>query len=189
MPEWTRDIARALAPLGLRPEREREITEELATHLDDHYCEALGRGATGAEARAAALGELSDRLVPELRRVEAPWPEADPLGNPHRARIWEMVAQDVRYALRSLRLSPGFTTVSLLTLAIGIGACTLMLSAVNAVLVRPLPYPNPDRLAVFWGTAPEKGLPEVAFPVGLAALYRDHARTLESFAAYSGGYG
>ena len=105
MPEWTRDIARALAPLGLRPEREREITEELATHLEDRYGEALGRGTSEVDARVAALGELSDRLVPELRRVETPWPEADPLGNPHRAGIWEMVAQDVRHlqanALRS----------------------------------------------------------------------------------------
>ena len=58
MPVWTPDIRRELAPLALRPEREREIAEELAAHLEDRYCEALGRGATDAEARAVALAEL-----------------------------------------------------------------------------------------------------------------------------------
>ena len=189
MPDWTKDVARALEPLGLRPEREREIADELATHLDDHYCEALGRGVSEMDARAAALAELGDVLVPELRRVESPWHPGEPLGGAVRARRLETFVQDLRYALRSLRASPGFTIVALVTLAIGIGACTLMLSAVNAVLVRPLPYRQPEQLVTFWGTAPEKGLPEVAFPEGIAALYRDRARSLESFAAYAGGYG
>ena len=189
MPEWRHDITRVLAPLQLRPEREREIADELATHLDDRYCEALGRGASDDEARAVALAELSDVLAPELARVETAWRSGEPLGAPRRTRRLDMFSQDVRYALRSLRLSPGFTSVSILTLAIGIGACTLMMSAVNAVLLKPLPYRDPGSLAAFWGTAPEKGLPEVAYPPGLAAVLRDRAHTLETFAAYSGGYG
>jgi predicted permease len=184
MPDWTRDIARELAAVRLRPEREREIIDELAAHLEDRYCEVLGRGSSEAEARAAALAELNDVLVPELRRVESRWPDRAPVGNPRRAAVLQTLAQDVRYALRNLRLSPGFTAVSILTLAIGIGACTLMLSAVNAVLLRPLPYPAADRLTVFWGTAPEKGLPEVDFTQGMAAVYRDRTRTLEGLAAY-----
>jgi len=151
---------------------------------DDRYSDALGQGASDAEARATALAELSDVLVPELRRVEEPWQQHDAIGNPQRSSWFEMLKQDVRYALRSLRLSPVFATTSLLTLGIGIGACTLILSVVNAVLLRPLPYHEPDRLAIFWGTAPERGLPEFKFPTGMAAVYRDRTRTLESFTAF-----
>ena len=184
MPDWMPYVARALEPLGLRPEREREIADEISAHLDDRYSDALGQGASDAEARATAFAELSDVLVPELRRVEEPWQQHDAIGNPQRSSWFEMLKQDVRYALRSLRLRPVFATTSLLTLGIGIGACTLILSVVNAVLLRPLPYHEPDRLAIFWGTAPERGLPEFKFPTGMAAVYRDRTRTLESFTAF-----
>jgi predicted permease len=184
MPEWTREITHALTPLALRPEREREIADELAAHLEDRYCEARGRGATDADARKEALAELSGVLVPELRRVESPWREPEQLGAVARASVLDTLRQDLRYAIRSLRLSPGFTAVSVATLAIGIGACTLMLSAANSVLRRPLPFRDPERLVVTWGTSPDKGLVEVNYPTGLAAVYRDRARTLESFAVF-----
>src|SRR5215468_575961 len=185
MPEWTREIAHALTPLGLRPEREREIADELAAHLEDRYCEARGRGASDADARNEALAELSGVLVPELRRVESPWREPEQLGAARRASVLDTLRQDVRYAIRSLRLSPGFTAVSVATLAIGIGACTLMLSAANSVLRRPLPFRQPERLVLTWGTSPEKGLLEVNYPTGLATVYRDRVRTLESFAIFA----
>src|SRR6185369_5246738 len=106
------------------------------------------------------------------------------LGNPQSASWFETLRQDVRYTLRRLRLTPGFTSVSVVTLALGIGACTLILSAVDAVLLRPPPFRAPERLAVFWGTAPDKGLPEVELPEGLVALYRDRAHSFESFAGF-----
>ena len=58
---------------------------------------------------------------------------------------------DLRYALRSLLKQPGFAAVVVITLALGIGASTAILSVVNAVLLRPLPFPNSDRLEVVWG--------------------------------------
>jgi MacB-like periplasmic core domain/FtsX-like permease family len=96
----------------------------------------------------------------------------------------QTLLQDLRYGVRILLKKPDFTTVTVLTLALGIGANTVIFSVVNTVLLRPLPLPEPDRLMTFWHSSPAKGLPEVNLNEGLFAFYRDRSQTFEKLAAY-----
>ena len=93
----------------------------------------------------------------------------------------ESFIQDLRYALRTYRRAPGFTLAALLTLALGIGATTSIFSVVNAVLLRPLPYSNPDRLVGVGDGASDSGLDQVGY--GTFADYRDRNRSFEQLVA------
>jgi len=94
----------------------------------------------------------------------------------------QTLLQDVRYGTRILLKKPGFTAIAVLTLALGIGANTAIFSVVNAVLLQRLPLLEPDRLATFWLSAPEKGLAEVNISQGLFAYYRERSHAFESMA-------
>ena len=186
MPEWTLAVRQCLAPLALRPEREAEIADELSQHLEDRYRQLLHSGSSHDDAMAGALGELDagtdGTLAAAMFEAERRTRQHESLGS-GKSSIGG-IAKDVRYAARALRRRPGFTAVVLLTLAIGIGANTALFSVVDQVLLRPLPYPDPGRLVEFWGTAPEKGLPEVQIPEALYAVYRDRNRSFTNLAMY-----
>ncbi len=99
-------------------------------------------------------------------------------------RLEDEMFQDLRYGVRMLLKQPGFTLIAVLTLALAIGANSAIFSVVNTVLLRPLPLPEPERLMVFWHSAPAKGLPEVLLNDALFAFYRDRSQVFEKMAAY-----
>ena len=90
--------------------------------------------------------------------------------------------QDVIHALRQLRLNPAFFAIAICVIALGIGANTAMFSVINAVILRPLPYENPDRLVMLWETQPDLG---AANNVVSAANYLDCRARSRSFDAMS----
>ena len=129
----------------------RDVQDEIRFHLEMRAQEFMERGMTPDDARRAAAAAFGDvpAIEAECRDVRA-----------HRARERARrdyaggVLQDLRFAVRTLRKSPGFTVVAVLTLALGMGAATAVFAVADGVLLRPLPYHDPARIAMVWMTGP-----------------------------------
>ncbi|MGE0128685.1 MAG: ADOP family duplicated permease [Blastocatellales bacterium] len=186
MPDWKPEIRRRLLKLKLEPTREAAIVEELAQHLDDCYAEMLASGATEAEAYRATLAELSESelLARELRRVERQVaPEPVVLGTTRRTNMIADLWQDLRFGARMLAKNPGFTLIAVVTLSLGIGANTAVFSVVNAVLLRPLPYAQSDRLVALWGNYQKLNITRLPAKAGEYVDYRDQTQSFAQVAA------
>ena len=94
--------------------------------------------------------------------------------------------RDVRHAARRLARTPVFTLATLLTLALGIGANTAIFSVVNTVLLKPLPFPEPDRLVGLWQTAPGVNITDLNASIADYVTYREESRTLADVAIWNG---
>ena len=149
MPDFHQLIRERLATCGLSPAREAEIVEEMAQHLRQRYDTLRSSGSGAERALAAIIAELNQRnLTAELQSVERAASEPVALGAPPPPRFWTALRQDVRYGLRVLRLNFGFTTICVLSLALGIGANTAIFQLIDAVRMRTVPVKNPQELFV-----------------------------------------
>ena len=199
-PDW-RAVVRSHFPGEEEVDADPAVLDELAQHLGDLYEEAIDRGSSHAEAMAAAQSALPaerQRLVHDVVRAKRALPgviadrwaagynagaaEATPYGTSkiRRAGLMTDLRRDFIHAVRQLLRSPGYTVTAIVTLALGIGGTVAIFAAVDAMLLRPLPYAGADRLVV-----PQTV--DVAKDIGFTSVswgdYEDWKRQTEIFDA------
>src|SRR6202041_1961132 len=151
--------------LFARQHSDRELDAEVRSYLEHLTEEKMRNGMPPEEARRAARIELGgiEQVKEDVREV--------------RAGAWlDSLLQDLRYGARMLRKNPAFTAIAILTLALGIGANTAIFSVVNAVLLRPLPYNQPDRLVMIMQSNPRFAHVWISYP-----NLQDWQRNAQSF--------
>jgi putative ABC transport system permease protein len=196
--DWTGFVRAHLQLPQLAPERESRIVRELAAQLEDFYREALARGLTDDAADALAATQITDwdRMARDLRQADARHvrPPVERIVNHLQGHgrtkrgVRQMLANvltDARYAARQLRKTPGFTIVAVLTLAFGIGATSAIFSVINAVMLRPLPYPDADRLVSVFEVVPQYG--RFAVAPGNFLDWRQQNNVFTHISAYANG--
>ena len=160
-----------------RQQIDEKLEKELAFHLEEHTSDLIAQGFEPDEARRRARLNLGG---PEQVKEQC----RDARGT----RWLEDLLQDFRYALRMLRKNPGFAAVALLTLALGSGATTVMFTVVNGVLLKPLSYPEPDRLVALHGKVQQFGEPwGFSYPDFLD--YQSQGQSVGPMAAWTYGGG
>jgi putative ABC transport system permease protein len=201
MRDWTAFVRSRLSLPGLPPEREARIVRELAAQLEDFYRDARARGASETDADAYARAQIGDwtSLARDVARADHRHtrPRTERFVNRieqlastpgRRSRPLTMLAQvltDMRYGARQLRKAPGFSSVAILTLAVGIGATSAIFSVVNGVMLRPLPYPEPERIVRVMEVVPQFG--RFAVAPGNFLDWRDRNQVFDRIAAYAIG--
>src|SRR5262245_36324893 len=168
---WLRVFMSRVRGLFLKRKLEQELEDEIRAHLEMQTEDNLRQGMSAGEARLAALRKFGGvEQVKENYRERRSLPVVD------------ATLQDLRLGVRMLIKHPSFTGVAVLTLALGIGANITIFSVVNSVLLRPLPYPESDRLGFLWTEAPKQNIKERASAYANFSEWRDQNKSFEDLA-------
>ncbi len=173
--QWLGEIWRRLVFFLRREQFQRDLEEEMRLHQELRAQANAEEGMPPEEARYAARREFGNALL--LR--EKSW---DLWG----WRWLEELFQGLRFGLRQLRRNPGFTAIAVITLALGMGSTTAIFSVVNGVLLKPLPYPNPDQLVAVWLTAPGIDIKNLNPSPSLYFICREQGRAFQKIGLYTG---
>src|SRR5450432_652469 len=192
MPDWRRAVGERLSSLHLDPYQEADLVEELGQELEERHARALREGHTAEEADAFVRRELAATSFTAEIRAALGSPASPPAVDEGLAggsgNVFSGLREDVRYAIRLLAKSPGFTLAAVLSLGLGVGANTTIFSLVNEVLLHPLPVQDASRLVSVFTTdaknqARNQGFLTTSFP-----NYRDYreqgGRVLSGATAY-----
>lgn len=172
---WAGVFAARVCGLFSRRRLDRELDDEVRFHLEMQMEDNLKAGMSPAQARNAALRSFGG--VEPMKEVY----------RDRRTFAWmESFTHDVRYALRTLRKSPGFTVTAVSVLALAIGANTAMFSVLNAVLLRPLPYPSPNQLVMLWNEVPSQGVREGRSAYWNVEQWRSQSHSFTDLAFFDG---
>lgn len=164
-----------VAGIFQRSQRDADLDEELRAHIDLAVAENLKRGLSRDEARRAAMREFGGvTQVAETYRVQRGIP------------FLEQLNRDVLFGVRQLRKSPGFALTAILTLALGLGANTAVFSLINALLLRPLPVPHADELAVIHFIRSDDSDPNYSFSAPMFRALEKRHEVFQDVSAFSG---
>jgi predicted permease len=166
---WIYTLPLRWRSLFRRSQVESELDEELRFHLETRIQHEIAAGKTPEEAHYVAVRAMDgmERRKEECRDMR------------HMHLVDDLV-RDVRYAIRTLTRSPGFTLTALLALALGIGANTAVFSVVNSILLRPLPYADPDRLVMLFNSRPQLGIARGSASMADYLDWRARSRSFQS---------
>ena len=176
MLRWLSGLRVALTSLVRRRRLDDELDEEMQYHLDRQIDEGVKAGLTPDEARYAALRAMG----PVAKSKE----ESRDLRT---GALIEQFFGDLRYAARTLLRTPGFSVLAVVILALGIGANTAVFSVVNGVLLKPLPYPDADRIVAVRTAALTTGQINPLITLANFRDWRDQSSSFDAMASYRGG--